>query len=38
VLVRDTKDNGHGLVLSFPSDAWRTFLSNIKLDSDGQQP
>jgi hypothetical protein len=30
VLVRDSKDSGHGLVLSFTSDAWRTFLSKIK--------
>jgi len=38
VLVRDTKDNGHGLVLAFTSDTWRKFLSTIKLDPDSQQP
>lgn len=40
VLVRDSKDNGHGLVLSFTSDEWRTFLSKIKRLDTGtnQQP
>jgi hypothetical protein len=30
VAVRDTKDNGHGLVLRITADAWKTFTNGIK--------
>lgn len=30
VLVRDTKDNGHGPVLTFSADAWRRFAAALK--------
>jgi bisphosphoglycerate-independent phosphoglycerate mutase (AlkP superfamily) len=30
VLVRDTKDQGRGLVHAFTSDEWRMFISAIK--------
>lgn len=31
VLVRDTKDNGEGLVLRFTPDEWRAFIGGAKL-------
>lgn len=30
VLVRDTKDNGHGRVLRLPADAWEKFVTAIR--------
>lgn len=30
VLVRDTKQHGHGPVLAFPADAWRAFTERVK--------
>ena len=30
VLVRDTKDHGHGPVLRFSPDAWRRFTGRVK--------
>ena len=30
VLIRDTKDKGHGPVLSVSSEAWRKFTATIK--------
>lgn len=31
VLVRDTTQNGMGIILSMPASAWTTFLSSLKL-------
>jgi hypothetical protein len=33
ILVRDTKDRGHGPVLAVNADAWRALLAGIKHSS-----
>jgi hypothetical protein len=33
VLVRDTKQHGHGQVHRFPATAWREFVATIKVAS-----
>lgn len=30
VLVRDTKDHGHGQVHAFMAEEWRTFVASVK--------
>lgn len=30
VLVRDTKQHGHGPTLQFPADAWKAFAKDLK--------
>jgi hypothetical protein len=37
VLVRDTKDHGHGPALRFTPDAWRRFADRIKHSLAGPQ-
>jgi hypothetical protein len=37
VLVRDTKDHGHGPVLRFSPDAWRRFAGRVKRSLAGPQ-
>ena len=38
VLVRDTKDHGHGPVLRFTPGAWRRFADRVKRSLAGPQP
>lgn len=38
VLVRDTKDDGHGPVLRFSPEAWRRFADRVKRSLTGSQP
>jgi hypothetical protein len=39
VLVRDTKDHGHGQVHTFTADQWRAFVVSVKARlSDSEAP
>ena len=38
VVVRDTKNQGHGPVLSFSPDAWRWFADWVKRSLTGAEP
>jgi hypothetical protein len=38
VLVRDTKNHGHGPVLRFSPGAWRRFAERVKRSLAGSQP
>lgn len=38
VLVRDTKDHGHGPVLRFSAGAWRRFADRVKRSLAGSKP
>jgi hypothetical protein len=37
VLVRDTRDHGHGPVLPFSPDAWRRFADRVKRSLAGPE-
>jgi uncharacterized protein DUF397 len=38
VLVRDTKEHGHGPVLRFSPDVWRRFADRVKRSLASSQP